>query len=170
MENLKYTEILQLNKSLVGTIRSKPFEIGIISNVVVNSFKEVLEYSCRLNQLEPKVEIGNFDNIVQDSIVFNKKDLIISIITEHDMRLTAIIDAVHSRMIKQGLDPRCLDESKPHYSSGMFIKKEITYIAQLDGNCRIIDKLPHVTYVKQKRTIRLKGDLSSSKNSINCRR
>ncbi len=77
MENLKYTEILQLNKTLVGTIRSKPYEIGIISNVTVNSFKEVLEYSCRLNQIEPKVEIGNFDNIVQDSAVLNNKDLII---------------------------------------------------------------------------------------------
>jgi FkbH-like protein len=77
MENLKYTEILQLNKTLIGTIRSKPYEIGIISNVTVNSFKEVLEYSCRLNQIEPKVEIGNFDNIVQDSAVLNNKDLVI---------------------------------------------------------------------------------------------
>ena len=41
------------------------------------------------------------------------------------MRLTAIIDSIHSRMIKQGLDPRCLDESKLHYPSGMIIKKEI---------------------------------------------
>ena len=77
MENLKYTEILQLNKALVGTIQSKPYEIGVLSNVTVNSFKEVLEYSCRLNQIEPKVEIGNFDNIVQDSVVFKNKDLII---------------------------------------------------------------------------------------------
>lgn len=77
MENLKYTEILQLNKALVGTIQSKPYEIGVLSNVTINSFKEVLEYSCRLYQIEPKVEIGNFDNIVQDSAVFNNKDLII---------------------------------------------------------------------------------------------
>ena len=77
MDNLKYTEILQLNKALVGTIQSKPYEIGVLSNVIVNSFKEILEYSCRLNQIEPKVEIGNFDNIVQDSAVFKNKDLII---------------------------------------------------------------------------------------------
>jgi FkbH-like protein len=77
MENLKYTEILQLNKALVGSIKSKSYEIGVLSNVTVNSFKEVLEYSCRLNQIEPKVEIGNFDNIVQDSAVLKNKDLII---------------------------------------------------------------------------------------------
>lgn len=61
----------------------------------------------------------------KSEIDFNKKDLVINITTEHDMRLNAIIDSIHSRMIKQGLDPRCLDESKNHYSSGMFIKKEI---------------------------------------------
>lgn len=61
----------------------------------------------------------------KSEVDFNKKDLIINITTEHDMRLQAIIDAIHSRMIKQGLDPRCLDESKAHYSSGMVIKKEI---------------------------------------------
>ncbi len=61
----------------------------------------------------------------KSEIELNKKDLIISITTEHDMRLTAILDSIHSRMIKQGLDPRCLDESKEHYSSGMVIKKEI---------------------------------------------
>lgn len=77
MENLKYTEILQLNKALIGTITSKPYEIAILSNVTVNSFQEVLEYSCRLNQIEPKVEIGNFDNIVQESAVLKNKDLII---------------------------------------------------------------------------------------------
>ena len=77
MENLKYTEILQLNKDLVGTIKSKPYEIGVLSNVTVNSFKEVLEYSCRLNQIEPDVELGNFDNIVQDSAVLTNKDLVI---------------------------------------------------------------------------------------------
>lgn len=61
----------------------------------------------------------------KSEIDFNKKDMIINITTEHDMRLRAIIDAIHSRMIKQGLDPRSLDESKEHYASGMFIKKEI---------------------------------------------
>ncbi|MBK9633930.1 MAG: HAD-IIIC family phosphatase [Bacteroidetes bacterium] len=77
MENLKYTEILQLNKELAGTIQSKPYKIGILSNVTINSLKDVLEYSCRKNLIEPKIEIGNFDNIVQDSAVLNNKDLIL---------------------------------------------------------------------------------------------
>jgi len=77
MENLKYTEILQLNKALVGKIEAKPYRVGILSNVTVNTFKEILEYSCRINQIEPNIEIGNFDNIVQDSATFKNKDLVI---------------------------------------------------------------------------------------------
>ena len=77
MENFKYTEILLLNKKLAGLIKSKTYEIGVLSNVTMNSFKEILEYSCRSNQIEPKVELGNFDNIVQDCAVFINKDLII---------------------------------------------------------------------------------------------
>ena len=62
----------------------------------------------------------------KSTIELNKKDLIINIATENDMRLDAISDAIHSRMIKQGLDPRGLDESKKHYPSGPLIKKDIT--------------------------------------------
>lgn len=61
----------------------------------------------------------------KSTIELNKKDLLINITTENDMRLNAVIDAIHSRMIKQGLDPRGLDESKEHYPSGAFIKKDI---------------------------------------------
>lgn len=77
MENLKYTEILNLNKELASTIKTMPYEIGILSNVTVNSLKEILEYSCRQNQIEPKIEFGNFDNIVQDSSKMKNKDLVI---------------------------------------------------------------------------------------------
>ncbi len=61
----------------------------------------------------------------KSSIELNKKDLIINVATENDMRLDAILDAIHSRMMKQGLDPRGLDESKEHYPSGLLIKKDI---------------------------------------------
>jgi FkbH-like protein len=77
MENLKYTEILQLNKALAGTVIGKPYKVGILSNVTVNSFKEILEYNCRLNNVEPVIEIGNFDNIVQDSAVSGHQDMIV---------------------------------------------------------------------------------------------
>jgi uncharacterized protein YajQ (UPF0234 family) len=61
----------------------------------------------------------------KSTIELDKKELSIQISTENDMRLNAIVDSIHSRMIKQGLDPRGLDESKEAYPSGPLIKKDI---------------------------------------------
>jgi cyclic-di-GMP-binding protein len=69
----------------------------------------------------------------KSTIELNKKDLVINISTENDMRLDAILDAIHSRMIKQGLDPRSLDESKAHYPSGPMIKKDVTARQGIDA-------------------------------------
>lgn len=69
----------------------------------------------------------------KSTIELNKKDLVINITTENDMRLDAILDAIHSRMIKQGLDPRSLDEKKAHYPSGPMIKKDITAKQGIDS-------------------------------------
>ena len=77
MVDLKYTEILKLNKSLSKKIDGKPYKIGILSNVTVNSIKEILEYSCHINEIKPEIQFGNFDNIVQDSMRFSGKDCII---------------------------------------------------------------------------------------------
>jgi uncharacterized protein YajQ (UPF0234 family) len=68
----------------------------------------------------------------KSTIELNKKDLIINITTENDMRLEAILDAIHSRMIKQGSDPRGLDESKDYYPSGPMIKKDLKVRQGLD--------------------------------------
>jgi len=68
----------------------------------------------------------------KSTIELNKKDLIINITTENDMRLEAILDAIHSRMIKQGLDPRGIDESKDYYPSGPMIKKDLKVRQGLD--------------------------------------
>ncbi len=70
----------------------------------------------------------------ESTVELNKKDLIINITTENDMRLTSILDAIHSRMIKQQLDPRSLDESKAHYPSGTMVKKEIKVRQGVDAD------------------------------------
>lgn len=77
MENLKYTELLQLNKILQKNTAGHINDVGILSNVTVNLFKEVLEYNCRINGINPFIELGNFDNIVQDSANFKNKNTVI---------------------------------------------------------------------------------------------
>src|ERR1043166_321141 len=83
----------------------------LLDNAINNAKKEILN---RWDFRESKSEIE-----------LNKKEMSIQISTENEMRLQAILDAIHSRMIRQGLDPRGLDESKEAYPSGPFIKKEI---------------------------------------------
>lgn len=61
----------------------------------------------------------------KSEINYDKKNLTLSILTENDMRLEAITDAIRSRMIKQHLNPLCLDFGKEHAASGMMIRKEI---------------------------------------------
>lgn len=61
----------------------------------------------------------------KSTVELDKKEMVIHIITENDMRMDAIIDAIRMRMVKQKLDPSCLDTGKEQYSSGNMIKKDI---------------------------------------------
>ena len=65
-------------------------------------------------------------------IDFNKKDLVIQITTENEMRIKAILDIIITRGAKQGLDPRSYDISKEHYPSGATVKKEVKLKNGLD--------------------------------------
>lgn len=58
-------------------------------------------------------------------IEFLKKEDIIKISTENDMRIKAIEDILMSRMAKQGLEAKSLDFSNQPYASGTMMKKEI---------------------------------------------
>lgn len=77
MKDLKYTEILKLNKVLKENNKSEVYEIGILSNVTINSFKEILEYKCLSHNINPEIKIGNFDNIIQDSFSFGNNKLVV---------------------------------------------------------------------------------------------
>lgn len=70
--------------------------------------------------------LNRFDfNGSKSEITYDKKTLTLQILTENDMRLEAITDAIRSRMIKQHLNPLCLDFGKEHSASGMMIRKDI---------------------------------------------
>ena len=60
-----------------------------------------------------------------DKITLDKKAMLIHILTENDMRMESIIDIIRQRMIKQNLNPLCLDFGKEQFASGMMIKKDI---------------------------------------------
>jgi cyclic-di-GMP-binding protein len=82
-----------------------------LDNAINNAKKEIL---------------NRYDfNTSKSTIELDKKTNVITIVTEDDMRLKAIIDSIISRMMKQQLDPDSLDMGKEVYASGNMIKKEI---------------------------------------------
>lgn len=64
-------------------------------------------------------------NDSKSTIELDKKSNEITIITENDMRLKAIQDAIISRMVKHSLDPGSMDLGKEQYASGNMLRKEI---------------------------------------------
>ena len=88
-----------------------------------------------------KIEHQNLDNAInvarkeiqnrydfhgsKTEIELDKKTLNIHIVTDNDMRMKAIQDVLIARMMKQHLDPSCLDFGKELYASGNMVKKDI---------------------------------------------
>lgn len=82
-----------------------------LDNAINNAKKEIL---------------NRYDfNDSKSTVELDKKTNEITIVTENDMRLKAIIDSIISRMMKQNLDPKSMDMGKDHYASGNMIRKEI---------------------------------------------
>lgn len=97
-----------------------------------------------ISKVDPQV-VENAINVAKKEIVnrfdfsgsktdidFNKKDLVINITTENEMRIQTVIDIIIARGSKQGIDPRSYDVSKEHYASGAMVKKEIKLKNGLD--------------------------------------
>lgn len=61
----------------------------------------------------------------KSEIDLDKKAMTIHILTENEMRMDSITDVIRNRMIKQKLDPLCLDFGKEQYASGSMVKKDI---------------------------------------------
>lgn len=82
-----------------------------LDNAINNAKKEIL---------------NRYDfNDSKSTIELDKKTNELTIVTENDMRLKAIIDSIISRMVKQGLDSKSMDFGKDQYASGNMIRKEI---------------------------------------------
>lgn len=60
------------------------------------------------------------------SIELNKKDFIVNVEVESDMKMKQVIDVIISRSMKQGIDANAFDFSKDAYPSGKVVKKEIS--------------------------------------------
>ena len=74
---MKYIDIIKENRQLEKSLSTEKYRIAIISNITVNQVKEILEFNLRNKGIFAEVTIGDYDNIVQDSIRFSDSDLVI---------------------------------------------------------------------------------------------
>ena len=58
-------------------------------------------------------------------ITLNKKDFVITLEVESDMKMKQVIDVLISRSVKQGIDANAFDFSKDAHQSGKVLKKEV---------------------------------------------
>ena len=77
--------------------------------------------------------IGRFDfRESKTKVELDKKSLIVSVLAENEMRVTAVEDVVRSRLIKQKIDPNCMDFGKQQYASGNMVRKDISIKQGID--------------------------------------
>ncbi|BAV06069.1 hypothetical protein SAMN05421788_106137 [Filimonas lacunae] len=60
------------------------------------------------------------------SIELNKKDYVVNLEVESDMKMKQVIDVIISRAMKQGIDASAFDFEKDAYPSGKVVKKEVS--------------------------------------------
>jgi cyclic-di-GMP-binding protein len=66
------------------------------------------------------------------SIELDKKNNLLHVTTENDMRLATIEDIIISRSVKQGIEGSAFDFSKESYQSGPMLKKDIPVRSGID--------------------------------------
>ena len=58
-------------------------------------------------------------------IDLDKKDYVVHLLTEDEMKVRAVEDIIMQRAAKQGIDPQSMDFGKEHYASGNMVRKDI---------------------------------------------
>lgn len=102
MKSIKYSEILKFNKKLGSCFATNTYYIAVISNITVNQLKEISEYSLRIENVNALITIGDYDNVIQDSLKYNRSNLIIVF-----WELCNIIDGLQFKI--ELLDDRGMD-------------------------------------------------------------
>ena len=86
-------------------------DLQTLDNVVNTAKKEIVN---RFDFRDSHVEID-----------LNKKEYLLMLEVESDMKMKQVIDVLISRSVKQGIDPNAFDFSKDAYQSGKLLKKEV---------------------------------------------
>src|SRR5205085_4869500 len=91
----------------------------IISKIDIQKLDNAINAASK--ELATRYDFNNS----KSKIELEKKEMMIHILTENDMRMKSIEGMIIGRMTKQGLDPQSLDFGKELYASGNMVKKDI---------------------------------------------
>jgi len=86
-------------------------DLQTLDNAVNTAKKEIVN---RFDFRDSPVEID-----------LNKKEYLLTLEVESDMKMKQVIDVLISRAVKQGIDPNAFNFSKDAYQSGKLLKKEV---------------------------------------------
>ncbi len=73
---MKYSEILKANKLLENN-DNNAYSITILSNIMIHQAKDLCEYSLRMDNVNAFVQLGDYDNLVQDSLKFKESNAVV---------------------------------------------------------------------------------------------
>ena len=73
-------------------------------------------------EIENRFDFKNCHVVIE----LNKKDFVVKLEADSDMKLQQIIDVLISRSMKQGIDANAYDFTKDAYPSGKVVKKEVS--------------------------------------------
>ena len=77
LKNLKYNDLLKLNNKFGDKLDSNVYEVTVLSNIIVNQGKEILEYVFRNEGVNARIQFGDYDNIVQGSQKYKNSNTLI---------------------------------------------------------------------------------------------
>ena len=73
---LSYQKILEVTNELKNRVYDQEVNIKILANTTVNQCKEIFEYQFLSAGIKPNIHLGNYDNIVQESVGISQTDIV----------------------------------------------------------------------------------------------
>jgi FkbH-like protein len=73
---MKYSELIKANNELQNDSDAQ-YKVAILSNIMVHQTKEICEYLLRIENVNANVYLGDYDNILQDSLKFKNFNAVI---------------------------------------------------------------------------------------------
>lgn len=98
----------------------------IVSKVDLQTLDNAINSAKR--ELDTRYDLKGTNSTIE----LDKKAMHLQIVTSSEMHMDAIEKILIGRLVKNGLDPACMDFGKQEYASGNMMRKDIAILQGLD--------------------------------------